>query len=69
MQHQYGILAPPGRSAVRIPGGYGGTVEGDRTPVLLVDLDGVLFSFDHEHRLNVLGQCLALPPGRVDVLL
>jgi hypothetical protein len=32
------------------PGGNGGTVEGDRTPVLLVDLDGVLFSFDHEHR-------------------
>ena len=69
MQHQYGILALHGRSAVCIPGGYGGTVEGDRTPVLLVDLDGVLFSFDHEHRLNVLGQCLALPPGRVDVLL
>ena len=69
MQHQYGILALPGRSAVCIPGGNGGTVEGDRTPVLLVDLDGVLFSFDHEHRLNVLGQCLARPPGRVDELL
>ena len=44
-------------------------MEGDRTPVLLVDLGGVLFSFDHEHRLNVLGECLALPPGRVDELL
>jgi glucose-1-phosphatase len=30
---------------------------------------GVLFSFDHEHRLNVLGKCLGLPPGRVDELL
>ena len=48
---------------------YGGTVDGDRTQVLLVDLGGVLFSFDHEHRLNVLGECLGLPPGRVDELL
>jgi hypothetical protein len=37
--------------------------------VLLVDLGGVLFSFDHEHRLDVLGECLGLPPGRVDELL
>jgi glucose-1-phosphatase len=44
-------------------------VEGDRTQVLLVDLGGVLFSFDHQHRLSVLGQCLGLPPGRVDELL
>ena len=44
-------------------------MDGDRTPVLLVDLGGVLFSFDHEHRLNVLGECLGLPPGRVDELL
>jgi HAD superfamily hydrolase (TIGR01509 family) len=44
-------------------------VEGDRTQMLLVDLGGVLFSFDHEHRLNVLGECLGLPPGRVDELL
>jgi len=44
-------------------------VDGDRTQVLLVDLGGVLFRFDHEHRLNVLGECLGLPPGRVDELL
>jgi hypothetical protein len=48
---------------------YGSAVDGDRTQVLLVDLGGVLFSFDHEHRLNVLGECLGLPPGRVDELL
>ena len=63
----------PGRSlgqpAIRLPGGYGGAVDGDRTQVLLVDLGGVLFSFDHGHRLTVLGQCLGLPPGRVDELL
>ena len=63
----------PGRSlgqpAIRFPGGYGGAVDGDRTQVLLVDLGGVLFSFDHGHRLNVLGECLGLPPGRVDELL
>jgi HAD superfamily hydrolase (TIGR01509 family) len=69
-----GSLIPviPGRSlepsAIR-PGSYGGAVDGDRTQVLLVDLGGVLFSFDHEHRLNVLGECLGLPPGRVDELL
>ncbi len=44
-------------------------MDGDRTPVLLVDLGGALFSFDHRHRLNVLGECLGLPPGRVDELL
>jgi FMN phosphatase YigB (HAD superfamily) len=44
-------------------------VDNDRTRVLLVDLGGVLFSFDHEHRLNVLGECLGRPPGRVDELL
>jgi hypothetical protein len=44
-------------------------VDGDRTQLLLVDLGGVLFRFDHEHRLNVLGQCLGLPPRRVDELL
>jgi len=44
-------------------------VDGDRTQLLLVDLGGVLFSFDHEHRLNVLGDCLGLPPGQVDELL
>jgi putative hydrolase of the HAD superfamily len=44
-------------------------VGGDRTQVLLVDLGGVLFSFDHGHRLTVLGECLGLPPGRVDELL
>ena len=37
--------------------------------VLLVDLGGVLFGFNHEHRLDVLGGCLGLPPGRVDELL
>jgi FMN phosphatase YigB (HAD superfamily) len=42
---------------------------GDRAQVLLVDLGGVLFRFDHEHRLNVLGERLGLPPGRVDELL
>ena len=53
-------------------GGFGGTVDGDHTQLLLlVDLGGVLFRFDHEHRLNVLGQCqcLGLPPRRVDELL
>lgn len=44
-------------------------MDGDRTQLLLVDLGGVLFSFDHEHRLNVLGDCLGLPPGQVDELL
>ena len=44
-------------------------MDGDRTQVLLVDLGGVLFSFDHEHRLDELGECLGLPPGRVDELL
>ena len=44
-------------------------MDGDRTQVLLADLGGVLFSFDHEHRLNVLGECLGLTPGRVDELL
>jgi HAD superfamily hydrolase (TIGR01509 family) len=51
------------------PGSYGGEVVGDRTQVLLVDLGGVLFSFDHERRLNVLGECLGLPPDRTDELL
>jgi glucose-1-phosphatase len=37
--------------------------------VLLVDLGGVLFSFDHPHRLRVLGQCLGRPPEQVDALL
>ncbi len=37
--------------------------------MLLVDLGGVLFSFDHEQRPNVLGECLGLPPGCVDKLL
>jgi hypothetical protein len=44
-------------------------VDGGRTPVLLIDVGGVLFGFDHEHRLNVLGECLGLPPGGVDELL
>src|SRR2546425_4926032 len=83
MQHRHGILARPGRATIpgyprpcgqgqptmRFPGSYGGAVDGDRTQVLLVDLGGVLFSFDHEHRLDVLGECLALAPGRVDELL
>jgi putative hydrolase of the HAD superfamily len=37
--------------------------------MLLVDLGGVLFSFDHEYRLTVLDERLGLPPGRVDELL
>ena len=60
--------ARPG-PAGRFPGSYRGAVEGDRAQVLLVDLGGVLFSFDHQHRLSVLGECLGLPPGRVDELL
>jgi putative hydrolase of the HAD superfamily len=44
-------------------------VHTDREPVLLVDLGGVLFAFDHEHRLGVLGGCLGLPADRVDALL
>ena len=65
------LSAPRGLGQLRIcnPGSYGRKVGGDRTQVLLVDLGGVLFSFDHEHRLNVLGECLGLQPGRVDELL
>jgi FMN phosphatase YigB (HAD superfamily) len=37
--------------------------------VLLVDLGGVLFTFDHPYRLRVLGQCLTLAPDHVDTLL
>lgn len=37
--------------------------------VLLVDLGGVLFSFDHPHRLRVLGQLFGRPPDQVDALL
>ena len=37
--------------------------------VLLVDLGGVLFSFDHPHRLRMLGQLFGRPPGQVDALL
>ena len=51
------------------PSSYGGAVDGDHPAVLLVDLGGVLFSFDHGHRLNALGECLGLAPGRVDELL
>jgi hypothetical protein len=47
----------------------GGGVDGEHAQVLLVDLGGVLFTFDHEHRLNMLGDCLGLPPSRVDELL
>jgi len=36
---------------------------------LLVDLGGVLFGFDHPHRLRVLGQLLGRPPEEVDALL
>ncbi|HYZ56455.1 MAG TPA: HAD-IA family hydrolase [Streptosporangiaceae bacterium] len=42
---------------------------GNGTPVVLVDLGGVLFEFDHPHRLSVLGDCLGLPADRVDALL
>ena len=44
-------------------------MDGEHAQVLLVDLGGVLFTFDHEHRLNMLGDCLGLPPSRVDELL
>jgi glucose-1-phosphatase len=37
--------------------------------VVLVDLAGVLFEFDHGHRLRVLGACLGLSPDRTDALL
>ena len=37
--------------------------------VLLVDLGGVLFTFDHPHRLRELGHCLGLSPERADELL
>ena len=36
---------------------------------LLVDLGGVLFGFDHPHRLRMLGQLLGRPPEEVDALL
>jgi hypothetical protein len=42
-------------------GGYGRAVDGDRTQVLLVDLGGVLFGFDHQHRVNVLAQAAGIP--------
>ena len=32
-------------------------------------LGGVLFGFDHQHRLHVLGGCRRVLPGRVDELL
>jgi glucose-1-phosphatase len=49
-------------------GRYGVRVNGEGR-VLLVDLGGVLFEFDHGHRLRILGECLGLTPGRVDELL
>ena len=61
--------AQPGPAPTTYQGDYGGAVDGDHAQVLLVDLGGVLFSFDHEYRLTVLGECLGLPPGRVDELL
>jgi hypothetical protein len=57
------------RSPTVSRGSYGEAVDGDRTQVLLVDLGGVLFGFDHGHSLDVLGECLGMPPGRVDELL
>ncbi|HXP55854.1 MAG TPA: HAD-IA family hydrolase [Streptosporangiaceae bacterium] len=36
---------------------------------LLVDLGGVLFGFDHPHRLRMVGQLLGRPPEEVDALL
>jgi putative hydrolase of the HAD superfamily len=36
---------------------------------LVVDLGGVLFHFDHTHRLQRLADVFALPAGRIDVLL
>ena len=41
----------------------------DEQGVLLLDLGGVLFDFDHQYRLEVLGSCLGLDPGEVDALL
>jgi FMN phosphatase YigB (HAD superfamily) len=38
-------------------------------PVVLVDLGGVLFTFDHRHRLDVLSVCTGLSPVRLDALL
>jgi len=42
---------------------------GNGQPVLLIDLGGVLFTFDHQHRLKTLGSCLGLAPGEADALL
>lgn len=36
---------------------------------VLVDLGGVLFTFDHRHRLDVLAACTGLSPARLDTLL
>ncbi|MET8361586.1 HAD family phosphatase [Micromonospora sp. NPDC005171] len=36
---------------------------------LIVDLGGVLFRFDHAHRLDRLARACGLPPGQVDALL
>jgi hypothetical protein len=42
---------------------------GNGQPVLLIDLGGVLLTFDHPHRLKMLGSCLGLAPGEADALL
>ena len=42
---------------------------GDQQAVLLIDLGGVLFEFDHQYRLEVLGSCLGLAPDMTDALL
>lgn len=36
---------------------------------MLIDLGGVLFTFDHRHRLDVLSGCTGLSPARLDALL
>lgn len=38
-------------------------------PVVLIDLGGVLFTFDHRHRLDALSACTGLSPARLDALL
>lgn len=41
----------------------------DQQAVLLIDLGGVLFEFDHQYRLQVLGSRLGLAPDKTDALL
>src|SRR5579859_7134509 len=61
------VVWVPGSHAVCQAGQIAGM--GNGQPVLLIDLGGVLLTFDHPHRLKMLGSCLGLAPGEADALL